>query len=411
MPVVSDRPILSNAQARRIALAAQGFTRPRPSGNVNLGHLRRALSHTQLLQIDSIYVLERAHYVPMYSRLGAYPHRLVDKVAYESPQRRELFEYWGHAASLLPVELYPLLRWRMDDAEKRASKSTRDFVSENRELIKRTYDAVVNGGPLSARQLDGDSSRVRKEWGWNWSDTKSALEWLFSCGHISVSSRPAFERFYDITERVIPSNFYHAPAVERAAATRELVERSAASLGVASEAELRDYFRLTGADTAAAIRSLVDSQVLTPVTVTGWPKPAYLHRDAAVPRRVNARALLSPFDPLIWHRDRAHRLWDFHYRIEIYVPAPKRVHGYYVLPFLLGDELVGRVDLKADRKAGILQVAAAWQEPHVIGRGDIAAELAAELRVVAEWLGLSDIKVAERGDLANQLKAAVAGAN
>lgn len=396
---------LTNAQARRISLAAQGFATARPTGAVNLRHLRRVLSHTQLLQIDSIYVLERAHYVPVYSRLGAYPQALVDKAAYRRP--RELFEYWGHAASLLPVELFPLLKWRMDAAEQHAWGGMRRVARDNPGLVERLYEEVAARGPVSARELEDDTPRSRDNWGWNWSDTKQALEWLFRCGRISVATRPAFERKYDLTERVIPSEHFHAPAPDRAEAKRRLMARAAASLGVATETDLRDYFRLTAAGARTALHELVEAGELTPATVDGWDKPAYLHRDARLPRKIHARTLLSPFDPVVWNRDRNMRLWDFFYRIEIYVPEPKRVHGYYVLPFLLGDDLVARVDLKADRKAGVLRVAAAWSEPHVRDQGEVAEQLAAELRVMAQWLQLDRIEVADRGDLASVLTESV----
>ncbi|MGH8793708.1 MAG: winged helix-turn-helix domain-containing protein, partial [Stackebrandtia sp.] len=329
---------VSNAQARRIALAAQGFADRRPAGKRDIRHLRRVLSRTQLLQIDSIRVLERAHYVPVYSRLGAYPHRLVDDAAYRGG-RRELFEYWGHAASLLPVELYPLMRWRMDAAEEHAWEGMHSIARENPDLVERICRAVAERGPISARELEEGAPITRDNWGWNWSDAKRALEWLFRCGRVSVAARPSFERLYDLTERVIPADVYDAPAPDRAEAHRQLLTRSAVSLGVATEIELRDYFRLSPKDARTALSELVEAGEVREVRVEGADKPAYMHRDARVPRKVHARALLSPFDPLVWHRDRTLRMWDFFYRIEIYVPEPKRVHGYYVLPFLLGDRL------------------------------------------------------------------------
>ncbi|ADD41923.1 winged helix-turn-helix domain-containing protein [Stackebrandtia nassauensis] len=401
---------LSNPQARRIALAAQGFHAPRPSGKRDARHLRKVLSHTQLLQIDSIYVLERAHYVPVFSRLGAYPHALVDKAAYHG-RKRSLFEYWGHAASLLPVELFPLLRWRMDAAEEHAWGGMVRIARDNPGLVDRLYEEVRARGPVSARELEEEAPRTRDQWGWNWSDTKSALEWLFRCGRVSVAARPSFERYYDITERVIPAEVLNTPAPDRAEAHRQLMAKSAASLGVATEVELRDYFRLPVADARAALRDLVEDGTVHQVIVEGSDKPAYLHRDARAPRRVRARALLSPFDPLVWHRDRTLRLWDFFYRIEIYVPEAKRVHGYYVLPFLLGEHLVARVDLKADRAAGVLRVPAAWREEHVDGDTElVAGELAAELRELADWLGLAEIAPPVKGDLAAALTSALRSA-
>jgi uncharacterized protein YcaQ len=400
---------LTNAQARRVVLAAQGFAEPRPGGAVDVRHLRKVLARTRLLQIDSVYVLERAHYVPVYSRLGAYPRAVVDKVAYGKRRQRELFEYWGHAASLLPVETFPLLRWRMDNAEQHAWGGMQRVARDNPGLVDRLYDTVAAEGPVTARQLEEEGPRAKDNWGWNWSDTKQALEWLFRCGRISVAARPSFERVYDLTERVIPEHILAAPVPDRADATRQLMVHAAQSLGVSTEEEMRDYYRLPVADSRAALRELVDAGTLRRVTVDGWTKPTYVHGDLAVPRRIRARALLSPFDPVVWHRDRVLRLWDFFYRIEIYVPQAKRVHGYYVLPFLLGDRLVGRVDLKADRAAGVLRVPAAWREPHVDGDLELVArELAAELRVLAGWLGLPDIAPPSHGDLAPALTVALA---
>ena len=362
--------------------------------------LREVLARTQLLQIDSVYVLERAHYVPIYSRLGPYSHDLLDTAAYNGS--RELFEYWGHAASLLPVELHPLLRWRMESAQERASGGLRR-IARNSDFVEQIYDEVVRKGPVSARQLEDETPRERNDWGWNWSDAKHALEWLFRCGRVSVAARPGFERHYDITSRVIPAAVLAAPTPSRAEAIRELVARSAQSLGVATVAALSDYFRLPMRETRAAVAELQESKTLLPVTVAGWDKPAFLHRDATVPNTVEARALVSPFDPIMWNRDRTQHLFDFHYRIEIYVPRAKRTYGYYVLPFLLGDTFVARVDLKADRKNKCLIVAAAWREPAARGRDDVAAELSAELRTMAGWLGLSDVRVEPRGDLAAEL--------
>ncbi|CAM3209008.1 winged helix-turn-helix domain-containing protein [Stackebrandtia soli] len=398
---------LTADQARRIALAAQGMATPRPSGKRDARHLRRVLAHTQLLQIDSVYVLERAHYMPVFSRIGPYPHQLVNNAAYSG--RRELFEYWGHAASLLPVELYPALRWRMDAAHEHAWAGMKRIAEENPGLVDRLRAEVAERGPVSARQLEEEQPRTRDNWGWNWSDTKQALEWLFQAGQVSVATRVNFERFYDLPERVIPAKHLDAPALPAEEAHRVLLEHSGRALGVATDAELRDYFRLSGPRAKAGIEALVEEGTLTKVTVEGWDKPAYLHAEARIPRRVDARALLSPFDPLVWHRDRTMRLWNFHYRIEIYVPAAKRVHGYYVLPFLLGEHLVARVDLKADRARRALVIPAVWLEAAHGERVDhIVGELAAELRSLASWLGLDTIEAPQAGDLAPALTRALA---
>lgn len=399
---MTDDSKLSVGQARGIALAAQGFSVPRPTAPVDRNDLHSVLSRTQLLQIDSVYVLERAHYVPIYSRLGPYAHELLDAAAYNGS--RKLFEYWGHAASLLPVELHPFMRWRMRAAQEHAWGGMRQ-IARHSGFVEEIYDEVAARGPVSARELEDQTPRDRSDWGWNWSDAKNALEWLFRCGRLSVAARPGFERHYDLTERVIPGRVLALPTPTRPEAIRALVARSARSLGVATVAALSDYFRLTMKETHAAVGELVESEELIPVTVEGWDKPAFLHKDAQIPARVEARALVSPFDPIVWNRDRTQRLFDFHYRIEIYVPRAKRTYGYYVLPFLLGDAFVARVDLKADRKSGCLVVAAAWREPDARGRDDVEVELAEELREMALWLGLSDIRVEPRGDLADSLAA------
>ncbi len=393
---------LSPAQARRVALAAQGFADPAPTGAVTRRHLRRVLDRVGLLQIDSVNVLQRAHYLPVFSRLGAYPTTLLDRAAYQAP--RDLFEYWGHAASLLPVELYPLMRWRM--ARRHDWNGVARIWHEQRPLVEWVLAEVAAKGPLTAGQIEGDFPRLSDEWGWNWSAVKTALELLFWRGDVLVSGRnSAFARLYDVPERVLPPTVLAAPAPTDAQAQRALVELAARSLGVASEYDLRDYYRLPPDGFNAALRELVADGVLIPVTVPGW-RSAYLHHQARLPRRVAATALLSPFDPLVWERARTERLFDFHYRIEIYVPAPRRVHGYYVLPFLLDGQIVARVDLKADRAAGVLRIPAAWAEAGAPAHTPEA--LAAELYRLAGWLGLTDVAVPDRGDLAPALSAALA---
>ena len=397
---------LTNGQARRIALAAQGFTVARPSAVPDARHLRRVLSRTQLLQMDSIYVLERAHYLPAYSRLGAYRHEIVDRAAYRP--ERTLFEYWGHAASLVPVELFPLLRWRMRAAEQKWID--RRIDDRHPGLTEKVYHRLQTEGAMTAREFDDGQVRRRDHWGWNWSAAKEVLEWLFSRGLVSVADRRGFERVYDLTERVIPKRWWDAPEVECDEAHRQLMARAAVSLGVATEHDLRDYFRLAPGPARKALTDLVADGTVTPVAVEGWDRKAYLHKDAVVPRRFPARTLVSPFDPLVWRRERVERLWDFFYRIEIYVPKEKRVHGYYVLPFLWGEHLAARVDLKADRSAKVLRVLSAWREERFSGSFDpIAHDLAAELVTVADWLGLSGVEPPRHGDAAAAVASALRG--
>lgn len=396
---------LSPAQARRIALAAQGFADPAPRGAPDLRHLRRVIRRIGLLQIDSVNVLMRAHYLPLYSRLGPYSTALLDRAAYHRP--RELFEYWGHEASLIPVGLQPALRWRMAAAHEHAWGGMRRIAEEQPELVRWVLDEVRTNGPLTAAEIEYDTPRVTGHWGWNWSAVKRALEWLFWCGDVAAARRNgAFAREYDLPERVLPATVLNAPTPAPADAYRTLVEVSARALGVAAEPELRDYFRLPVEAARTAVAELVDAGTLLPVAVQGWRTTAYLHHEARLPRWVRARTLVSPFDPLVWERGRAERLFGFAYRIEIYVPAPQRVYGYYVLPFLLGDRLVARVDLKADRKEGVLRVPAAWVEPGVDEAGT-AGELAVELRRLAGWLGLAAVALPERGDLAAALGTAL----
>jgi uncharacterized protein YcaQ len=391
---------LSLAQARRIALASQGFADARPTGVPDVRHLRRVIRRVGLLQMDSVNVLMRAHYMPLYSRLGPYPTALLDRAAYRAP--RELFEYWGHEASLLPVGLHSAMRWRMEAGH--AWDGPARLAAEQPALLKRVLDEVRERGPVTAGEIE-DTGPRRKNWGWNWSDVKTALEALFWTGEVTAAGRnTAWARLYDVPERVLPASALAAPTPPVEEAHRDLVRIAAAGLGVAAEPELRGYFRLPLEGTRTAVAQLVDAGELRLVRVEGWSVPAYLHEGARLPRRITGATLVSPFDPLMWERGRVARLFGFDYRLEIFVPAPKRVHGYYVLPFLLGDRLVARVDLKADRKAGVLRVPAAWVEPvssrRDPGPGEVARALAAELYRLAGWLGLREVAPPVAGDLA-----------
>jgi uncharacterized protein YcaQ len=408
---------LSAAQARRLALAAQGFGRPRPSGQVDARHLRRAIDDVGLLQLDSVNVFCRSHYMPLFSRLGPYPTETLDRLAWHEngdrtsrrARRRDLIEYWGHEASLLPVELQPLLRWRMARADSLAWKGVRRIAAEQPQLLEFVLDEVRERGPIRAADLAAKGQRRTAGEMWSWSEEKTALEYLFFSGQLCAARRVNFERHYDLPERVLPRQVLEAPTPTQEEAQRQLLLIAAKRLGVATEADLGDYFRLPRAESKARVAELAEDGGLVPVRVEGWTQPAYLspERPAGLRRAAKARALLTPFDSLVWARERTERLFDFHYRIEIYVPAPKRVYGYYVLPFLLGDRLVARVDLKSDRQAGVLRVRGAFAEPHA-DPTHVAAELAEELRLLSEWLGLGGVEVARKGDLASPLRRALA---
>jgi len=392
---------LSRREATRIALAAQGLNRARRTGRKTRAHLQQTLDRVGLLQMDSVNVLTRAHYMPMFSRMGGYDPALLDNAAWE-PKRRSLFEYWAHEASLLPMSLQPHMRWRMARAERMEGiyGGIASVAREKPDFVESVYREVEQRGPVAASDLDRANHKGSTWWGWT--ETKIALEYLFWAGRITTATRRGFERAYDLTERVIPAIIRDIPTPTEADAQRHLIGIAARALGVATEPDLRDYFRLDVADSKARVAELVEAKRLIPVAVQGWRQPAYLDADAVRPARVAGRALVSPFDPLVWERDRTERLFGFRYRIEIYTPAHKREFGYYVLPFLLGDRLVARVDLKADRKTGILRVAAAHLEAGA-DAGRTARELAAELRLMAGWLSLADVVVEPRGALAGEL--------
>ena len=391
------RDSLSIDQARRIALAAQGFGEPRPAGRVDRRHVRRLFERLGLVQIDSVNVLVRSHYLPLFSRLGPYDRTLLDRVAY---QDRDVFEYWGHDASLILAELQPLLRWRMA-GEHRWTEMQR-WAAENQLLIDALHDKVLSDGPASAGDLD--TSGTKKGPWWGWGDTKRALETLFYMGKVGAIRRSTFERAYCDPAVVLPAAILEQPTPEERDALTSLLERSARGHGVGTATDLADYFRLPIKQVRPLLDEMADDGRLDRVTVEGWKHPAYLHPDAKLPRRVEACALVSPFDSAMWGRDRVERLFGFRYRIEIYVPKPKRVYGYYVLPFLLGDRYVARVDLKADRATSQLLVQSAFAEEGV-DHAEVAARLDEELRTMATWLGLDGVVVSERGNLAPSLHA------
>jgi uncharacterized protein YcaQ len=407
---------LSAKQARRLAIAAQGLARPRPTGRVDARHLRRTIDDVGLLQLDSVNVFCRSHYMPVFSRLGPYPRAALDRLAWHEDGGskpgpagpRDLIEYWGHEASLLPVELQPLLRWRMARADALAWKGVARVATEQPQLLEFVLDVVRERGPIRASELAAKGRRREPREMWSWSEEKTALEYLFFAGRVCAARRVNFERLYDLPERVLPQPILQAPTPSQDEAQRQLILIAAKRLGVATEPDLGDYFRLPRTESKARVAELAEDGGLVPVRVEGWRQPAYLstERPEGQRRAAAARALLTPFDSLVWARERTERLFDFRYRIEIYTPAPKRVHGYYVLPFLLGDRLVARVDLKSDRQAGVLRVRGAFAEPHA-DPGLVAAELADELRLLSAWLEHDSVSVARKGDLAVPLRRAL----
>lgn len=399
---------LSAAQARRVAVAAQGFHDPRPSGPVTRPHLRRLIGRIQVLQLDSVSVAVRAHYAPMFSRMGPYDRDLLDAAAWSHSARspRLLVEYWAHEAALMAIEDWPLLRWRM--REYTCGRWGVEIVEKNPRLVDDVVAAVVELGPSTAGQIEAHLQSAPKRgkgaW-WNRTDTKWVAEALFASGVLTTAHRTGFARHYDLVERVLPADVV-ARQVDDVEAVRELTLRAATALGVATEADIRDYFRLRPGQSKSAIADLVATGELEPVQVDGWTAPAYLRAGQPVPRADRGTALLCPFDPLIFFRPRIERLFGFHYRIEIYTPAAKRRFGYYVWPLLLDGDLVARVDLKADRSAGVLQVIGAFIEPGQDARR-VADAMAGELQTMATWLGLAGVTAGERGDLAGALRRAL----
>jgi len=402
------RETLSVAQARRVALAAQGFGAARPARQIGIRDVQSVVNGLGQFQIDSINVVTRAHFLPLFSRLGPYDPALLERAAHRPPRR--LFEYWGHAASLIDVRLQPLLRFRMAAGYRDVWAGVERVARQQPELVERVRRDVEERGPISARQLEYEEVRDRSSWGWNWSAVKTVLEWLFYAGEVTSAWRNSqFERVYDLPERVLPASVLAVPTPSPEESVRGLVSRAAQALGVASELSLRDYFRTRSAMTRRAIAELVEAGQLLPVSIAGQEgRTSYLWHAARLPRRIEARALVSPFDSVVFERARLEQLFDFFYRIEIYVPEAKRIHGYYVYPFLLGDRFVARTDLKAERARGVLRVNSAWTEPDSgHSRAEVAAELAAELSAMAGWLGLDRVEVLPRGDLAPALGAAL----
>lgn len=407
MSLTSDS--LRIGEARRIALHAQGFTDPRPTGRVDRRHFRRVLERVGLVQIDSVNVLTRSHEMPFFARLGAYPRPALAAWLWGSG---EVFEYWGHEASLLPVDLHPLLRWRMQQEGGHDWSGVKSFQHTHPGLDVAVVEAVARHGPVTLGELEhlGDAIRRRPAAPgsmWNWTPAKKAVEWSFWIGAVSAIRNPqTFERRYLPPEHVIPAAVLAAPTPSADDAMKALLLRAARSHGVATARCLADYHRLPIVTGRRLVAELVADGALRPVTVEGWRQPAFLHPDAVLPRRVEAAALLSPFDSLVWERNRVEQLFGFRYRIEIYVPAAQRVHGYYVLPFLHDGALVARLDLKADRAASTLLVRGSYAEPSFEPDRSLPA-LARQVHELARFLGLGAVRVERRGDLARALAAAV----
>lgn len=388
-----------------MALAAQGFTRSRPA-SVSARHVHRVMDRLGVLQIDSVNVFARSHYLPLFSRLGSYDPALLDRIFLS--RTTHYVEYLAHEATFIPVEDWPLWQFRMDDFRRRWSDGD-SWMSANARTLRWVQDELRTRGPLRPADLREDAPRERGTW-WDWDDVKVALEHMWRTGDVAISGRRGFERTYALAEQVIPDGI-RSQKIPRADAIRELVRRAARSSGVATQADLADYYRLRDrAAVSQAIAELVDAGELVPVAVRGWERagravPSWRHRDAVLPRRVEAAAVLTPFDPVVWFRDRALRVFELDYRIEIYVPADKRRYGYYSLPVLVGDRIVARVDLKADRAASTLRVQSAWWEPQA--RPEDAAAIAIELALAASWQGLEHVSVSGWGDAADSLHRAL----
>ncbi|MDD0975442.1 winged helix-turn-helix domain-containing protein [Pseudomonas fontis] len=382
----------SSAQARRLALSAQGFGTRQPASTLTAAHLNRVFQRLGVVQIDSVNALVRSHYLPLFSRLGDYSQGLFDQLAWGRGRQRKLFEYWGHEASLLPLELYPLMRWRMQQAQQGQGiyRQLAQFGREQQATIARVLAAVTEQGALGAGSLSTRQERAGP-W-WDWSAEKHALEWLFAAGQVTVAGRRGFERLYDLPERVLPGALLSQPCPGEPAAQRGLLLHAAGALGVATEKDLRDYFRFSPAESRGRLEELVEDGQLQRCSVQGWSQPAYCLGAPRVPRTVIASALLSPFDSLIWDRDRTERLFGFRYRLEIYTPAHKRVYGYYVLPFLHGERIAARVDLRAERAHDRLAVHALHEEEPGLDEEGMAA-LAGQLNQLAAWLGLARVQL------------------
>ena len=393
---------LSAYQARSIALAAQGLQQSGKlvSKELNIYALRRTFQDIGVLQIDAVSVVARSHLLVLRSRLGSSQERLLEVLNRSAYKRRDLTEYWCHEASYLPVQDWPLFKWRMQEAQSgKVWKGIWDFVTNNRKFVEAVHEKIRDLGPSSAGQLG--SQKKKGSW-WSWSDTKIALEWLFWVGAVAVSHRENFTRFYDLSERVLPEEILGS-ALPANQAQRELILKASRHLGVATAEDLVDYHRLPKIEGKKRVGELAEDKLLREVVVEGWDRPGYLHPKTSFEKTTSRSVLLSPFDPLVWFRPRARRLFDFDYRLEIYIPAEKRIHGYYVLPFLDRNKLRARVDVKANSEKNILEVRGAYGEGRTVDQ-ETAENLAHELQALASWRNLDGLKIGKRGNLANPLK-------
>jgi uncharacterized protein YcaQ len=392
---------MSNAQAVRAQLGAQGFNDGHPRGNVDARHFRRVIRKIALLQIDSVNVVTRSHYLPVFARLGSYDQDKLDRFIYDKP---EMFEYWSHEQAYTPIHLHPATRWKMAAASGRGWRSIGEIERDHPGYIDGILAEVAERGPISSRQLDDPGERTGPWWGYG--KGKIVLEWLFTCGRVAVAKRVNFERFYDLPERVIPAAVLAEPDLDVAAAHRERVAVAVKALGIGTAKDIADYFRMKVAETTKALVALTRAGRAVEVEVGEWGRTAFADPDLVIPRSIEGTALLSPFDPIVWDRARAERMYDFHYRIEIYTPEPKRIFGYYVLPILHDGRLVGRVDLKADRQAGVLRAKGLYAEDGV-DRVRVGSAVAERLQAMAAWLGLDDVAIGRRGDLHAEVRASL----
>ena len=391
---------ISAAQSRRIALAAQGFGRPRTDAATGIRQLASLVDRLGLLQIDSVNVYERSHYLPVFARLGQYDKADLDRLTFG--RKSKYTEYWAHEAAIIPMQHRPLFHWRMDAFRAKQTADDTGWAHNNVAMLDWLRAELAEKGPLPASQIEHDANRGKGSW-WGWSDVKYGLEYLFGWGEVVSDGRTRFERTYALAKQRVPAEIL-ATTIAEPDAVRELIAMGARAHGIGTLADIADYYRIKLAPARAAVADLVDSGELVPVDVEGWKQQGYLHRDARIPRRIDSAALLSPFDPVVWARPRAERMFDFHYRIEIYTPAHKRVFGYYSLPVLVDDRIVGRIDLKSDRQNRVLRVQSAWREAGA--PADIEQRIVPLLEAARAWQGLDAIEVVDRGDLAG----AVAGA-